>query len=239
MNDPLFSPPELPANQPVKPDEEMERQTTAGSGRTLLQSSEPRNHAGASLKMLADYLLLSKAWYSKSCSLRWKIKVTRGNVSLYQLSPSMRRTDEIGSGLLATPNTMDSMAPKTEKAALREATVTRPARSKFSNLRDQIDKGMMLPTPRAQEPGATTKGYGKSLSETVEGREQMLPTPTSRDSRGTGNEGHPSRDSVDYLIEKGTRKGEIVGKPTGLKLRGIFVEFMMGYPLGWTDISQK
>ena len=65
----------------------------------------------------------------------------------------------------------------------------------------------------------------------------MLPTPTSRDSRGTGNEGYPSRDSVDYLIEKGTRKGEMVGKPTGLKLQPGFALWMMGYPEDWCDLK--
>jgi hypothetical protein len=41
----------------------------------------------------------------------------------------------------------------------------------------------LWPTPRAQEPGRTTKGYGRGLAELVEGKEQvepkkMWPTPT-------------------------------------------------------------
>lgn len=65
----------------------------------------------------------------------------------------------------------------------------------------------------------------------------MLPTPTARDSRGTGKEGHPSRDTVDYLIEKGTRKGQMVGKPTGLRLQPSFALWMMGYPTDWLDLE--
>ena len=40
------------------------------------------------------------------------------------------------------------------------------------------------PTPRVDEPGRTTKGYGRGLAELVEGKEQMWPTPTanSRDA---------------------------------------------------------
>lgn len=44
------------------------------------------------------------------------------------------------------------MAPKTEKAVLREATVTRKGRTNFANLRDQLWHGKMLPTPSASDP---------------------------------------------------------------------------------------
>jgi hypothetical protein len=43
----------------------------------------------------------------------------------------------------------------------------------------------MFPTPRANEPGRTTKGYGRGLAELIEGKEQidpksMWPTPTTK-----------------------------------------------------------
>jgi hypothetical protein len=44
----------------------------------------------------------------------------------------------------------------------------------------------MFPTPRANEPGRTTKGYGRGLAELVEGKEQvnkMWRTPTTMDSK--------------------------------------------------------
>ena len=42
------------------------------------------------------------------------------------------------------------------------------------------------PTPRAQEPGSTSEGYGRGLAELVEGKEQRKrwPTPTCSDSHG-------------------------------------------------------
>ena len=33
----------------------------------------------------------------------------------------------------------------------------------------------MYPTPRANEPGRTTKGYGRGLAELLEGKKQMEP----------------------------------------------------------------
>lgn len=39
-------------------------------------------------------------------------------------------------------------------------------------------------TPRAQEPGRTTQGHGRGLAELMEGKAQLLPTPTSREHKG-------------------------------------------------------
>jgi hypothetical protein len=88
-------------------------------------------------------------------------------------------------GLLATPNTMDSLPPKTAKAVLKEATVTRPGRKNFANLRDQLYHGL-LPTVR------TSSANGESAAEVEAGNPKrrleteiaMLPTPTTRDWKG-------------------------------------------------------
>jgi len=47
---------------------------------------------------------------------------------------------------------------------------------KVAEIRQQEQK--MWPTPRAKEPGRTTKGYGRGLAELVEGKKQLWPTPT-------------------------------------------------------------
>jgi|HubBroStandDraft_6_1064221.scaffolds.fasta_scaffold00472_3 site-specific DNA-cytosine methylase len=44
------------------------------------------------------------------------------------------------------------------------------------------------------------------------------------------------RDTMDSLIETGATKGQ-TGTKTGLKLQPNFVEWMMGYPQGWTDLN--
>jgi hypothetical protein len=89
--------------------------------------------------------------------LTWKVKVTKYNRSLYQLSPSMRHTEETGSGLLATPNTMEGLEPKKLERIVAHNQKARPGRSYLSmNLREEIAYGQrkldgtMLPTPKAQ-----------------------------------------------------------------------------------------
>jgi hypothetical protein len=56
----------------------------------------------------------------------------------------------------------------------------------------------------------------------------MLPTPTSRDHKDTGNlENVP----VNALL------GRELGKNHGLKLQPAFAEWMQGFPIGWTELS--
>ena len=103
----LSSPVASPANPSVMPDEDKERLMTATSGRTCLRLYETSHRNGSSLKTCVASLLGTTEWYSRQSALTWKAKATKSNRLLFQLSPSVRRTDEIGSGLLLTPSTID------------------------------------------------------------------------------------------------------------------------------------
>ena len=63
----------------------------------------------------------------------------------------------------ATPNTLDSLPPKSPEALQREMMVTRPGRSKPSNLRDQVSNMQNWPTPRAGNPGSRPNGKGGKI----------------------------------------------------------------------------
>ena len=99
-----YSPAAFPANPSVKLDEGEERQMTATGGQTCFESYKTSDQIGSSLKTCVGLLLGTKAWYSNKSALIWKAKVTKSNRLLFQLSPSTRRTDEIESGLLLTPD---------------------------------------------------------------------------------------------------------------------------------------
>ena len=74
-----------------------------------------------------------------------------------------------------------------------------------------------------------TAGCESGLSDTI-------PTPATRDYKG-GCESNPY-DTLDSLVETGaTKNGD--GKKTGLKLQPAFVEWMMGYPLGFTHVESQ
>jgi len=96
-----------PANHSVTLDKEKERQMTATSGQKCMRSLKTSDQIGSSLRMCVASLLGTTAWYSSARALTWKTKVTRSNRLLFQLSPSVRRTNEKEFGLLLTPSTVD------------------------------------------------------------------------------------------------------------------------------------
>lgn len=66
---------------------------------------------------------------------------------------------------------------------------------------------------------------------------QMWPTPCARDGKGARGNSKP-RDSLDYAVERGVTKKKTypVPPPTG-QLNPQFVEWLMGWPTGWTDLK--
>jgi hypothetical protein len=105
----------------------------------------------------------------------------------------------------------------------------RPTPSLLLAIRARItcgkESGLSLPTPRKQEPGRTTKGYGRGLAELLEGREQ-LPTPQARDYRS----GQQSR-------WDDPERSRNLNDKIGGKLNPQWVEWLMGWPIGWTDLA--
>ena len=110
------------------------------------------------------------------------------------------------------------------------------------------ERKAMFPTPRANEPGRTTKGYGRGLAELVEGKEQLLPTPSARDWKGGSGtiveqEGKYYRISNTTGTKWGARLDAVAdhqskqsGKSGG-QLNPTWVEWLMGYPKGWTELK--
>ncbi len=187
-----------------------EQTTTAISGQKCLDSLKKLNQNSLLGRMCKELLTSKTAWYSDRCSTTWKVKVSKSNVSLFQLRASVLGTKGTEHGLLATPNTMDYLPPRSAAGTKKLMEGHRKGRTKPSNLREQVDPETMkmYPTPRANEPGRTTKGYGRGLAELVEGKKQvvkMYPTPTVVCEEG-GEQSH--------LIER-TKSGSLVARRKG------------------------
>ena len=206
------------------------------------------------------------------CGL-WRTPLAGDGTHNHCLSPSVlkgkttlmltNQVKGVEAGLWATPNTLDGIKPKSDKAIHREMTEVRPGRKQLSNLGDQVVRGKLWPTPRAKEPGATTEGYGRGLAELVEGKKQKKKLwPTVRASSANGpsqkeiREGNPKgrletevvtrmvatpcardyRDNGKSPSEL-NRNSEILATFAGGQLAPNFTEYLMGYPKDWTKLN--
>ena len=170
------------ASHSVWPGSEEARQMTATSGRKCSALSRAPGRLGCLVKTLLE----SPAWASMTCFLTWKERVTPARRLLYQLAPSMPRTDGTGFGLWPTPTVNGNHNRK----------------------------------------GASPNS-GDGLATAV----KMFPTPASRDYR--------SPNSKPYSERGGGKKGEQLPNFVGGQLNPEWVEWLMGYPVGWTDLEHS
>ena len=201
---------DTPASRSHKPGSASAIKMTDISGQRCLQLSRLSGPLGLLEKMLLDTSL----WASTKCFLIWKQQTTPQGHLLFRLSPQMLRTDEIGSGLLHTPTaTANQMAPS-------------------------MNSGWW-PTPDTR--GFTNEGSLQLLAKNTETKEEFcamshragrkrhdkfFPTPTARDYKDNGSSpAELQRNSVTLETHAG---GQL--NPT-------WVEWLMGYPEGWTDLN--
>ena len=183
---------------------------------------------------------------------------TMQNGVVYQAALLELATKEIDGGLLPTPIASKAVEQKARfkqggyslRAALnREMLPTPRANSAMSqnlnitsiknhphpNLETVVSQ---LPTPRASEPGRTNQGYGDNLKEGIckqigipTKKHPLLPTPTATDYKGRSGQGFIDRHGKRRISDVLTQTGD------NMYLNPRFVEEMMGYEIGWTDLK--
>jgi hypothetical protein len=177
----------------------------------------------ASLKTSKDICRLD----STRCSQTWESLVTVLRSAYTQRQKQVRPISETGSLSWPTARVSDTKGggETTEMTKGGFRTWREKSNQWFgSKLRDAVEN-VHWPTIRTEEPGRTTKGYGRGLAELAEGKEQLEPKPKKRG---------PSAPAPTSTL--GNHQGHwAANNQTTGKLSPRWVEMLMGLPLGWTS----
>jgi len=250
------------ASLSAKPGSVEARKMTATSGRRCLELSEHRGRLGYSLKMLLDTL----RWASTKCLLTWKAKNTPCNRLLFQLAPWTPRTDEIESGLwLGTPKATQSIrsekfrkgrtptpeefvmwatpnaTPRGAHTGAKAGEVSENGKTRTSSngtkwgatLETQVARSLWA-TPRSNAAMSGTADVMKTANHKFPNLEtqvarSLLPTPIADDAKNV----NPKENRFPTLTSKvKATEGSGALNPT-------WVEWLMGYPEGWTDCEDS
>jgi hypothetical protein len=169
--------------------------------------------------LLEGWTLFSETWPRSG--------MTRNGIA-YRRAPLVRLTDEIGSGLLPTPRAegMDAMGSGTHA---KDSLVLQSRQWPTPTARDWKGTPLSLDTlPTNSRP----------LNEAV--RARRWPTPTSNDCKPAGQSEvleyrqENRRTTAQRLRAAATEPSEIGGS-----LNPTWVEWLMGFPLGWTGLDRS
>ena len=204
------------------------RTMTVTSGRKCLESYQNSGPLGCLVRMC----LGSSIWHSTRCFLTWKESATPGRRSLFRLAVSMPRTSETESQFWPTPMASSwggSGHRKTLRALQAKGLITEEERL-------ALQKGNQINTnPDFLE---WLMGYEQQFT-------KLIPTPTATDYRGgcLSRYWRPSSQSVQVERERrgydGLLRSLAEVTPLGRlgPLNPEWVEWLMGYPIGWTELD--
>ena len=209
------------ASHSVQPGSEEARKMTVTSGQRCLELYRRSDPVGSLVRML----LASSVWRSTQCYLTWKTSATPAKRLLFRLVPSMPRTGE----------TVAPLWPTVCASEARQGLQIRREGKKGTQI--SLSTAVRLwPTPSASDCGRTAinpiltsngtirhrnKAGGQSYAR-LDAVAAMFPTPTARCSQ--------------FPCQHG-KGGPDLATSVGGQLNPMWVEWLMGLPLGWTSLD--
>ena len=205
-----------------------------------------------SLRTCQDSLPGMEDATSERSSVTWPRSGLISDGVCWELTMSAPHTGESGCGYWRTPNLMDSLSPKSNEALAHEYT-HREGRSEPNNLRDQLAVRMglrMWPTPKGSPSGpdfARTnrpESGGDDLATSVARggipTRQTYPTPIGGgrthdpglNSSASSRRKMGGRAPQTHLLKSEKWYQQVMGQ-----LNPEWVEWLMGWPIGWTALE--
>jgi len=131
-----------PANRIHTLEKDLEKKMTAISGRKCYAQYEMLPQATLWGKTFMGLLIGTGEWFSTRCKLSWKMKGTKYNRVYFQLVPLELYTEEIGLGLLPTPNTtgLDGGSNSRKANKKRLELLPTPLRNDYKRAVINLDK---------------------------------------------------------------------------------------------------
>ena len=220
------------------------------SGQSILDLSKNSDRLGLLEKMLVDTLNS----VSTPLSRTWRVKTTPLGRLVFQLRASVPTTKEKESGLWLTPSATTISTRSKESMEKRKKYRESIGRTTVppGNLAEQVQHGHkathMWRTPDAHSGRGPSsekrmkmkleKGMPISINDQVAHPHLMWPTPTTRDYKDSGKAVINShRDSI--LPVRVAKKDKEQWVKGGGSLNPTWVEWLMGYPSGWTDLNHS
>lgn len=215
-----------PASRSPLPGSEEARRMTVTSGLKCLELYQNSGPLG----LLVRTLLGSSIWRSTRCALTWKTKVTPSKRLLFRLVPSMPRTGATDARLSGVERWKKNITGEDGEPILWKTPIASDSANRefYHNSRSEPNlSGMvkMWPTPTSRDYKDGTKKSCQNVPVNgLLGRAvHMYPTPKAQNCRGNGERHGDGGPSLDVVV--------------GGQLNPTWVEWLMGFPLGWTDLN--
>ena len=219
------------------------------SGQSILDLSKNSDRLGLLEKMLVDTLNSVSIPLSRT----WRVKTTPLGRLVFQLRASVPTTKEKESGLWLTPSATTISTRSKESMEKRKKYRESIGRTTVppGNLAEQVQHGHkathMWRTPDAHSGRGPSsekrmkmkleKGMPISINDQVAHPHLMWPTPTTRDYKDSGKAvTNSDRSSLPIRVATKDKEQWVKG---GGSLNPTWVEWLMGYPSGWTDLNHS
>ena len=247
----------FPADSPANPSVWLESKRagtmSATFGLKCCELSENLRRVGLSVRTYLESCELPPGTWSRT----WSAKVMTSRCLILRLRLSERRTNGQGSRLWQTPNVPNG--GRVNPPDMTETGKMPDGRKRQVGLEHQVKmvEAGLWPTPRAKEDcdyqySAGRKGH-KVL--TLSGKVKLFPTPTASEAEhgspsstyGNGSARltgaammypTPRAQSANGQADPPNRQGGAdLQSVAGGQLNPTWVEWLMGYPLGWTELN--